>query len=66
MVYPMAQAKPYDTDSNYRTPLRSYVLEGLCVAWVLICAAALGCMVAERVNGKLGTSCFCPVEKAVQ
>ena len=62
----MPGATQYDTDSDYRTPLRSYVLEGLCVAWVLICAGALGCMIAERVNGKLAAQCFCPVERALQ
>jgi hypothetical protein len=60
----MARATQYDTDSDYRTPLRSYALEGLCVAWVLICAAALGCMIAERANGKMTAQCFCPVERA--
>jgi hypothetical protein len=60
----MPGATQDDTDSGYRMPLRSYVLEGLCVAWILICAAALDCMIAERANAKMAAQCFCPVERA--
>jgi hypothetical protein len=62
----MARATQYDTDSDYRTPLRTYIFEGLLVTYVLITAAALGTLLADHVQGKLAAKCFCPVEKAVQ
>jgi hypothetical protein len=61
----MARTEPlYDTDPKYVTPLRTYIIEGCLVTWVLVMAAALGCMTADYVQGKLVAKCFCPVERA--
>jgi hypothetical protein len=51
---------------THRTSLRSYLPEGLLVTWVLVCAAALGCMVADRVEGKIAARCAADLQRVLQ
>jgi hypothetical protein len=57
-------APSLNTPKPHKTSLRSYLIEGTLVTWVLVCAAALGCLVADHVEGKISARCAASMEGA--
>jgi hypothetical protein len=48
---------PLNTPISYRTPLRSYLLEAVVIAFLLIGSAAAGCAIVHTISPDVIAAC---------
>jgi hypothetical protein len=62
----MPRATRYDTDSEFKIPLRTYLIDALAIAVILLSGGIASCLIASNLEGKIAHHCALELQRGLE